>query len=104
MSNTIIINGITYEGGSTILVKGNGTTTVDGKPLQGTEDSKLISITIQGNVDTLEVHACHDITVNGDIHSLNVKAGNVKCESVTGSVKSSAGTVTIGSIKNANFE
>ena len=104
MSNTIIINGLTYEGGSTIVVKGNGTVTVNGKTLQESPDTKMVMITIQGNVDTLTVKACNRVVVDGNVNNLNVGVGDVKCQSVSGSLQSGTGKVTIEKINNAKFE
>lgn len=104
MSNTIIINGITYEGGSTIVVKGNGTVTVNGKTLHETPDAKMIMITIEGNVDNLTVEACNRVIVDGNVNDLRVGVGDVKCQTITGSLNSGTGNVTINSINNAKFE
>ncbi len=104
MSNTIIINGLTYEGGLTIVVKGNGTVTVNGKTLQESPDTKMVMITIQGNVDSLTVEACNRVVVDGNVNDLDVGVGDVKCQSVSGSLQTRAGSVTIERINNAKFE
>ena len=103
MSNVIIINGVEYDGSGTIVVSGSGVVTIDGKVVDP-QGQKEIHIVITGNVDSLQVDACNDITVNGNVNDLNVKAGNVKCELVSGSIKTASRQVNIGSIKTASFD
>ena len=107
MNNTISINGKTYKGND--LSISGGKVYIDGK-LQHEEDKIDINITVNGNLDTLEVDACNTITVkqnckvvtckNGNviIHGnvegdVTNKNGNIKCKNILGDANTNIGNI-----------
>lgn len=104
MSNTIIINGKVYNGKDTVVVRVDGYVSIDGKLVEAHPVDGIVSITINGDVTTMKVEAATQVTVNGSVNLLDVKAGNVTVDKVTGSLSTGAGKVNIGSIGNVTFE
>lgn len=87
-SNEIIVNGKKFKlpGSYSNMSIIDGKVIIDGKELEGIGDSKKYEITIQGNVGSLEVKE-GSVTVNGNVEG-NVKAGGVvECKDVKGSVE-----------------
>lgn len=87
-SSTININGESYTG-SSVSIK-NGKVIIDGKDM--TPDAKIINISVEGNVETINVDACSTIEIKGDVNELHVGCGDVTCENV-GFVKTGTGDV-----------
>lgn len=90
----ITINGKSYVGNSISISKNqiiiNGTNIV--------EDSKIINISIEGNVDSLNVDACEKVVVQGFVNSLSTMSGDVECMNVNKDVKTMSGNVECGDI------
>ena len=64
-----------------------------------TPDSKNITITVEGNVETLEVEACTKISVAGDVSSLSTVSGDVEVGGhVLGNVQTMSGDVDCGNV------
>lgn len=117
--STVNVNGKVYNipNGKSISVI-NDKVFVDGKLFAGEEDSnvKTINITIEGNVDTVEVDSCNKLEINGDVNgplitggsatvSGNVSqgvqtGGSLKCGDIGGNVNA-FGSVKCGDIKGA---
>ena len=70
---TININGRTYFG-DCIIVTGNKVV-IDGKEVK--EESKITSISIEGNIDTLSVDACEKVSVTGNVDRLKTMSGDI---------------------------
>ena len=90
----IIINGKSYTGNSISINKNqiiiNGVNIV--------EDSKVINIAIEGNVDILSVDVCEKVVVHGFVNSVSTMSGDVECMSVNKDVKTMSGSVECGDI------
>ena len=111
-----VVNGKAISG-SVITIE-NGRMLVDGKPFEdwSESDEKIINITINGNVEALDVISCNSITVNGDAKKVktgsgdvNVKfsvfgdvhtgSGDVECKDVEGDVSTGSGNVRCGNVR-----
>lgn len=100
---------IINQNGKTVMVNGgtmtitNGKILIDGKPLSELEvvdvNEKVINITIQGNVERLEVDYCKQITINGDCKRVKTQNGNIDISGdVDGDVHTSMGSITCGNV------
>lgn len=101
----IIRNGnyISISGGGTINIT-DGNILVDGKPLDELNVSdvneKEINITIQGEVDHIDIDYCNRITVNGNVKRVKTNQGDIDITGdVDGDVHTNMGDVTCGNIK-----
>jgi len=94
--STISINGKSYVGNN-VTVAGNKVY-IDGKLSDG-EESKEITIIVDGNIDKLDVDVANQIRVNGDVKSLKTTSGDVEVYgNVDGNVKTMSGDVECKSI------
>lgn len=97
MNRTVsIINGVRYEGSNVSVV--GGKIFVNGKDV--TPEQKHISITIEGDCESLDVDSCEYVNISGNVKG-NVKtmSGNVKViGDVSGSVSTMSGDVEAKSI------
>jgi hypothetical protein len=92
--NTVIVNGVTITGGRNITIR-NGKVIVDGKDV--TPDAKEINVSVNGNVERLEVDACQKITVTGDAGSVKTQSGDVDVTgNIAGAVQTMSGDVDCG--------
>ncbi len=103
----ITINGITYQG-ENITVK-NGQVIIDGKKYSASANK--INISVEGNVNELQVDSCEQVTVNGEIKgdvktmsgdvvttgpiagSVSTMSGNVHCLNIGGAVSTMSGDI-----------
>lgn len=90
----IIINNSNYTGKSVTIV--NGKVIVDGKDV--TPDSKEVTITVNGDIESLSCDYTNSIEVNGNVGDIQGGSGNIKCMNVTGDVKTGSGNVRCGDI------
>ena len=99
----IKINGKSYQGNNVSII--NNKVYIDGVLQNDSVDSnsKQIYITIEGNIEKLEVDNCDEIKVNGDVNVLDTKNGNVVCKNVHGDVTSKNGNIVCTQI-NGNVE
>lgn len=67
-NGSVTINGVTYTG-KNITIK-NGNVKIDGKNVTP-ENEKVISITVNGNINELKVDACEKCTITGGVKSVN---------------------------------
>jgi hypothetical protein len=92
---TIRINNNSYVGNSITIT--NGKVIIDGKDV--TPESKNITISVEGNVDNLNVDACDKVTVSGNATKVKTMSGDVEIHGyVTGDVKTMSGDVDCGNI------
>lgn len=84
-----IINGVTYEGKVSIS---NGNIIVDGKKITTTDYSSNSDITIIGNVDSINT-TNGDITVTGNVGSVQTVNGDVKGNTITGTISTTNGNI-----------
>lgn len=89
----------TIKGGSIQIV--NGKILTDGKEVEEINtDEKVINITIEGEVERLEVDYCNEITVNGDAKRVRANCGNVNIKgNVSGDVHANCGSITCGNVE-----
>lgn len=91
----IFVNSKSYSGLNVSIQ--NGKVFIDGQLIHC--DDKIINITVQGDIDRLDVDACNDINVTGNVGEINTKSGDVEVSgSVAGSVKSTSGDIKCGSV------
>ena len=96
-----IINGRVYNHVSGVVTIENGCMLVNGKPIEdwSESDEKVINITIEGNVDSLDVSICNAITVNGDANKVKTGSGDITVEgNVDGDVKTGSGDIQCGNV------
>jgi len=92
--SVIVINGVSYTGNSVSI--SNNKIVINGKEVK--DDSKVINITIDGNVDSLNVDNCVKVVVNGFVNDLNTMSGDVECGNVNKNVRSSSGDIECGNV------
>lgn len=94
----ITINGSTYSG-SSITVNGNQVI-IDGKNV--TPDSKVINISVNGNIEELKVDVCTKVEVEGSVKNITTKSGDVEVTGdVYGSIQTMSGDVDCGNIQGS---
>lgn len=89
--NMININGKQYSGNS-ITIR-NGQVIIDGKNVSS--DDKVINISIDGNVNSVDVDYCSSLSVKGDVKTVTTSSGDVKVDGNAGSIKTSSGDVDV---------
>lgn len=93
----IIINGKKYNGNN-LTIKGDQVY-IDGKLAEDYEDGKNIYITVDGNVDNLEVDNCNDLKITGDAGYVTSKNGNIDIGgNVAGDVINKNGNIKCGNV------
>jgi hypothetical protein len=93
---TIKVNGITFQGNSIQIT--NSKVIVDGKEIK-LEDSKIVNITVEGNVESIHADVCESIIVKGTCKKAQTMSGNITIEgNVEGNVKTMSGNVSCGDI------
>lgn len=90
--SSVIINGKSYIG-STVKVSGNKIT-INGTDV--TPDTKIVNITIEGDVDEVSADYCEKIVVNGNVKTLQTTSGDIECKDVQGDIKTTSGDVECG--------
>lgn len=93
-NNMININGKSYSGRNVTII--NGKVVVDGVDL--TPEGKTINITVDANIDKLDVDMCDKVIVNGNVNELTTASGDVDCKDVTGCVKTVSGDIECGNV------
>jgi hypothetical protein len=92
---TIRINGVTYSGDN-LIVNGNKVV-IDGRDV--TPEEKEITITVNGNLENLNVGYCKEIhVVEGNVNTLTTTSGNVYCKDITGNVETTSGDIECSDI------
>ena len=95
---TIRVNGMSISGSNISIT--NGKIIVDGKDM--TPDQKEIKIEVIGDIDTLSVDACNEVSVKGNIGKLKTMSGDVEVTGdVTGDVSSMSGDIRCGNISGS---
>lgn len=95
--NNVTINGRVVVGDvcGSLQITG-GRVIINGKDV--TPDAKEISITIEGDVQALDVDVCNQVTVNGSAGRVKTGTGNVKCGDVSGNVTTNTGYIRCKSV------
>jgi len=90
----ITINGSTYYGNN-IVIK-NNKIIVDGANV--TPDSKEINITVNGDVNNLEVDSCNKISITGNVNKFSGGSGDVECHDIINGVTTGSGDIKCNNI------
>jgi hypothetical protein len=90
----ITINNKGYVGKSITII--NGKVIIDGKDV--TPDSKEITISVDGNLDNLEVDHANTIIIKGDVNKVRSGSGDVSCGNITGGTQTGSGDIDCGII------
>lgn len=93
--SSVTVNGRTYSG-RTVEVN-DGCVRVDGEVVADHATQPRIEVTLNGDVETLET-AAGDVTVQGSAGSVTTKSGDVRCGAVAGYVTTTSGDVNCRSI------
>lgn len=92
----IFVNGVSYSGKS-ITIK-NNQVIIDGKNVDP-QDSKVITIVVEGDITHLNADRCDSISVTGSTGSISTMSGDVTVGGeVHGNVKTMSGDVDCGDI------
>ena len=92
---SIKINGVSYVGNS--LVVKNNKIFIDGKEQE--IDSKIINISVIGNIDNISTDSCQKISIKGDVNILKTMSGDVEVEGIINrSVSTMSGDVDCGNV------
>ena len=86
--NTININGVSYQSKGNITVI-NGKVIIDGDDV--TPNGKEINISIDGNIENLDIDVCSKLSITGDVNRLKTTSGDVE---VSGNIKGSVNTMS----------
>lgn len=80
----------------------NGQVFVDGKPVNefdSDKEEKVVNITINGNVERLEVDVCETIKITGDCKRVHTHNGSIEIGgNVSGDVHTNMGSITCGDV------
>ena len=100
----IIIGGNAFEVQGTLsMINGkwyDGTgQEIDMNNLAGLKEAKTINITIEGDVERLEVDCCSSITVNGNVRKVNTGSGSITCKDIDGDAHTGSGNVYENGVK-----
>lgn len=88
----ITINKTTYTGSNVSIV--NGKVYIDGKDVM--PDGKEINISVEGNLDKLEVEHCNRIDIKGAVKDIRSASGDVNIiGDVLGSIDTKSGDVEV---------
>lgn len=87
----ININGKQYTGNS-ITIR-NGQAIIDGKSVNF--DDKVINISVEGNIDSVNVDYCSSLSVKGDVKTLTTSSGDVVVDGNATMIKTSSGDVEV---------
>ena len=93
------VNGRSYSGRNIQI--SNGKVIIDGVTVADSSNSTIGDITIEGNVESLDIDMAQKVIVKGSVKSLEVSQGDVHVEgSVEGSIESSMGDISVkGDVK-----
>jgi hypothetical protein len=92
-------NNITISSNSKNISIINGRIFIDGKEQTLDKDIKTFNITINGNIDKLDIDYCESINITGDVNECKSTNGNIN---ITGDIKSDCKT-TNGNVKANNI-
>jgi hypothetical protein len=82
-SGNVSINNVSHSVTNSMTIS-DGKVIIDGVDV--TQDYEKVSIVIHGDVKSIEVGVCKDVTINGNTGSVTTRHGSIKCGDVTGDV------------------
>jgi len=91
MAQIIINNGKVVSGRNISIT--NGKITVDGKRIDVDENDKVINISVQGDVESINVDACEKVEITGNAKTVKTTSGDVLCQDVQGNVTTTSGDI-----------
>lgn len=92
--NTITVNGVTIQTNAKNISVINGRVILDGKEVELSD--KIISITVNGDIESINADALNEINVSGSVKGdIQTGSGNVSCGGVGGSVSLSSGSIRV---------
>jgi hypothetical protein len=93
----ITINGNVISTSGRNVVVNNGKVFIDGVDV--TPDSKTINISVEGDIDKLDVDACSKVEVVGKVGQIKTASGDVEVDGdISGSVSTMSGDVRCGDV------
>lgn len=96
---SISVNGVTYRGNSITI--NNDVVIIDGVVV-GDENSKTINISVVGDISSINVDRCKEITVQGNVGTIVTTSGDVDVTgNVNGDIHSTSGDVECGNVKGS---
>lgn len=89
----ITINGKSYVGDSIVI--NNDKIIIDGKNLSDHDQEKEINISVEGDINALDVDVCQRIEVkgNGNVGYIKSVSGTVFCNNITGDAETTSGNI-----------
>lgn len=93
----VVVNGREFHGNNITII--NGRVTVDGA-IQNGDLSGPINVTVHGDVQSLENHSGNVTAQN--VGEISTGSGNVRCGNVGGSIRTGSGDVECGTV-NGNI-
>ena len=96
----IVIGNKTFTGNN--ITVSNNQIIIDGKDVTDSlPEQKTYNIEVTGDIQTLNVDACNNLTVKGTVGSIKTLSGDVDCGDVTGSVTTMSGDVECKNISGS---
>ena len=98
--NTVVINGKTMRVNGTVSII-NGKVLCNGKPIEDLDsiEEKVINISINGDVEKIDVDACDRIEVTGKVDYIKTMSGDIEVHGdVTGDVETMSGDIDCGNV------
>lgn len=92
----ILVCGKAFFGSSVKIL--NGRVYIDGKGIEVDANLPKIDIVVEGNLEHLEVESASSITVTGNVGTLDLNAGDVTCRDVHGDVSCNMGDVSCDNV------
>lgn len=119
-TSRITINGVRYESsGGSVQINGDDVF-IDGKKMTGKNtSSKILNITIEGDVKDISLASCKELTINGNVDGdidvmdgyitvngdvggdVDTQNGDVACGNVDGDIDTMNGNVTCGNVRGS---
>ena len=90
--------------GKTIKVSGSNISVINGKvysdcKLVDVPEQKTINITVEGDVQTLKVDACDQVTINGNCGNIITETGDIMIKGdVSGNIQNDTGDIVCGNV------
>lgn len=94
---SVTVNGKNYQGRNIII--NNDIVIIDGNVVES--DGKTITISIEGDIQSLNVDRCKDIKVNGNVGSLTTTSGDIEITGNTGNINTTSGDIECGNVKGS---
>lgn len=99
----ITINGRTIEAMGPITMRGGKFydglgQEIDINNLDSVKEAKTINITIEGDINKLDIDSCNTVTVNGNVGKVDTGSGNISCQIIQGDADTGSGNIQCDTI------